>query len=231
MVDNLGVTRPFPARSMITGLLGNALGYDHRDVTPLQALQERLWFATRCDRTASPLIDYQTVDLGQPAMRETGWTTEGTVETRGGGKAKTGTHERHRHYLADAIYTVAVTLRPAEVEPTIETIATALAEPARPLFLGRKCCIPSVPLILAKVEATSLVGALRGAPSIAETRRRSTDGPHHEAWWPAEEEGDEVAESRLLPVTDERDWSNQIHVGRRFLRHGLIERQGDHHGR
>ena len=31
LVDNRGVTEPFPTRSMLAGLIANALGHDHRD--------------------------------------------------------------------------------------------------------------------------------------------------------------------------------------------------------
>ena len=62
---------------MLTGLLANALGWDHRDADSLERLQDRLRFASRLDRAGHPLVDYQTVDLGQDWMRpeNAGWTT------------------------------------------------------------------------------------------------------------------------------------------------------------
>jgi hypothetical protein len=42
-----------------------------------------------------------------------------------------------------------------------------------------------------------------------------------QAWWFADEE-ETVSESRLLRVTDERDWTNQIHGGERLMRHGTL---------
>lgn len=216
-VDQRGVTRDFPARSMLTGLLANALGYDHGDFERLQRLQARLSYAARRDRAGTRIVDFQTVDLGQDFMRG-GWTTRGTPESRGGGSAKTGTHIRYRYYLADAVYTIVVSLDPPEEEPSLATVEAALREPERPLFLGRKCCLPAAPLVVERTSAASLSGALRAAP-IVEWRADATDAVL--AWWPVED-GDLGLGSRRIPVTDERDWANQVHVGRRFMREGRL---------
>ncbi|MBZ0116483.1 MAG: type I-E CRISPR-associated protein Cas5/CasD, partial [Sandaracinaceae bacterium] len=146
VVDARNVTDDFPARSMITGLCGNALGYDHRDVRELARLQERVRIGARRDREPERIVDFQTVDLGQPFLLE-GWTTDGRVEGREGGSAGTGTHIRLRHYLADGVYTVALTLVPADEPPALDDLSRALDEPARPLFIGRKCCLPSERLV------------------------------------------------------------------------------------
>jgi CRISPR system Cascade subunit CasD len=216
-VDQRGVTREFPGRSMLTGLVANALGYDHSAFEQLQRLQVRLRYAVRRDRAGTRLIDFQTVDLGQDFMRE-GWTTRGAPEGRGGGSAKAGTHIRYRHYLADALYTLAFTLDPAEEEPSLDRVEAALREPERPLFLGRKCCLPATPLVVGRTSAISLGAAVRAAPPVP---GRTDVQEALLAWWPVEE-GDHALGSREVPVTDERDWANQVHVGRRFFREGRL---------
>jgi CRISPR system Cascade subunit CasD len=221
-VDQNGVTRDFPARSMLAGLCANALGYKHRDAAWLQALQNRLRFGVRRDRAGERLVDYQTVDLGLPSMSGTGWTTRGAPQERAGASSE-GTHIRLRHYIADAAYTIALTLL-GDGEPALGALEHALREPARPLFLGRKACIPSAPLVLSRVETATLAEALRAAPVPA---RRSREAPATEllAWLPHDDTPEAElpgAGSRLLPVSDERDWSNQIHVGRRLVRECLL---------
>lgn len=211
-VDQNGVTREFPARSMITGLLANALGIDHREADRLRRLQERIRFAVRRDRSGELLVDFQTVDLGQEFLHE-GWTTRGRPEGRGGG-SPTGTHIRYRHYLADAVFTAALALDPLAEPPTLDDLAAAIQEPARPLFLGRKSCIPSAPVFLGRSEGPTLVEVLRRIPHLGP---RGDSAANLKAWWPDEEGG-----GRRLPVTDERDWSNQIHVGRRFIRESTL---------
>ncbi len=49
-IDNYGVTRDFPAASMLTGLLANALGWRRTDRAAHQRLQDRMVFAARRDR-------------------------------------------------------------------------------------------------------------------------------------------------------------------------------------
>lgn len=220
VVDANNVTDEMPSRSMVTGLLANALGYDHRDTDLLGRLQSRLRIGGRRDRAGVRLVDFQTVDLGQDFM-EKGWTTWGRVEKRGGGTAKEGTHIRQRHYLADAIYTLAVALDPESDEPTLDALAAALDEPARPLFLGRKTCLPSAPLRMGVVEADSLLAALRDAPLAGTVARPAAARCLVRV--PRRTPGADVASFAERAVTEDRDWPNQIHVGRSIVLEGFLE--------
>jgi CRISPR system Cascade subunit CasD len=213
-VDQHRPTREYPGRSMLTGFLGNALGLDRRDAGTLQALQDRIVYGVREDRRGSQLRDYQTVDLSQDFLQE-GWTTRGVAQGRAGAKeTREGTHIRLRDYLADAVYTIALTLEPPDAKPDLEQLGAALRQPARPLFIGRKCCVPAEPLFLCRLRTQSLRSALIEVPlsSRAESRRLRM-------WQPAAG----PQERGALPVTDERDWTNQIHVGRRFIREDSID--------
>jgi len=212
IVDNHGVIQAYPALSMVCGLLSNALGYDHRQSASLQRLQERLQYACRQDRPGTRLRDYQTVDLGQAFMNDDlAWTTWGYLEKRKGGSASSGTQIRQRDYWADAMYTVALTLDPADETPTIDDLEQALRTPERPLFIGRKPCLPAERLLLGHVQADVLLDPLRDP--------RWADGAGtFAAWWPTHP-GNEV---NRRPVTDARDWANQIHVGERWLAMGTV---------
>lgn len=218
IVDNRGVIQEHPPLSMLTGLIGNALGYRHGEFERLQSLQERIRFAARCDRPGERFTDYQTVDLGQDFMKRAGWTTRGEREDRRGGSKSEGTHLRFRQYLADACYTVALTLRPPEPAPDLDAVAAALERPERPLFMGRKTCLPAAPLLAGRLKATDVLTALRQWPP---EERHAGEGGTREAWWPADLEVTQ-RETRELTVSDQRDWANQVHTGQRTLRHGLI---------
>jgi CRISPR system Cascade subunit CasD len=221
VVDQRGVVQDFPTLSMLTGLIANASGWDHRDTDKLTSLQEGLRFAARIDRRGEPLVDYQIVDLGQAWMRpkEAGWTTRGRITSRGGASAE-GLHIRYRHYRADSIHTVALTLVTTDA-PSVDEVARALRAPARPLFLGRKCCLPASPILLDVLEAPSLVAALAAVSRVA--RARADNGPLPACWWDGDDVSGAVGESWVVPVTDERDWRNQIHVGRRIARRGHVD--------
>ncbi|MGK9517924.1 hypothetical protein O6467_24530, partial [Salmonella enterica subsp. enterica] len=85
-------------------------------------------------------------------MLDTGWTTRGRREDRKGGTAATGTHQRWRDHWANGVATVAMALD-GDGEPTLDALETALRAPARPLFIGRKPCLPAAPLLIGRREA------------------------------------------------------------------------------
>jgi CRISPR system Cascade subunit CasD len=223
MVDHIGRTRAFPGQAQITGLLGNALGYRHQDAEALEALQRRILFAAALVRTGEPLRDYQTVDLGQRHLTGTGWTTRGSAETRGGASGE-GTHIRHRWYLADALVLVALTLAPADEAPRLADLGAALDHPVRPLFIGRKPCLPTAPLSLGLVGAVDAEAALDEALARLERGGRTERSGQYGAGGGISIEIDarlvrdaaatEVETDRLV---DRRDWRNQIHNAERAV--------------
>jgi CRISPR system Cascade subunit CasD len=241
VVDEYGKIQPYPALSALAGLLGNALGYDHAEPERLEALQQRLRYAARRDRRGRKIQDYQSVRIRPDGadLRYTddhmddrhAWTTWGTVEKRTAG---TGTVReiRFRDYWTDAAYTVALTLQSAGEVPTVDDLARAVQHPARPLFIGRKPCLPAEPLFAGRTQsgdggngsvAAALLDTLREPPS-GETKR-----DWHHVWWPtgpgdAKPLGDDVLrEDMRRPVTDQRDWKNQIHTGERWIAEGNLK--------
>lgn len=216
VVDQLNPTWRFPGKSMLAGLLGNALGWDHRDVDKLQALQDRLRFAARWDAEPVPLTEYQTVDLGQPFLVDTGWTTRGRREDRRGGSAATGTHQRWRDHWANGVVTVALALD-GEGTPTPDELERALNAPARPLFIGRKPCLPAGPILIGRRQATGVKAALAAEPLADIGPRRR---PHLiSALWPLDEGLGQGTEERF----DRRDWRNNIHRGAERCAVGILE--------
>lgn len=216
VVDQINPTWRFPGKSMLAGLLGNALGWDHRDADMLQALQDRLRIAARWDAEPVALTDYQTVDLGQPCMMDTGWTTRGKREDRKGGSAATGTHQRWRDHWANGVATVALTLD-GEGRPTVGDLESALRTPARPLFIGRKPCLPAAPILIGRRQAEGVKAALAAEP-LADIgpRRRPRPLP---ALWPLDEGLGASSEERF----DRRDWANNIHRGAERYAVGILE--------
>jgi len=206
----------FPGVAMLTGLLGNALGWDHRDTDRLQSLQDRLRFAARWDAEPELLTDYQTVDLGQDFMIGTGWTTRGRREDRGKGAATTGTHIRYRDHWANGVATIALALD-GEGEPSLAALEQALRFPARPLFLGRKPCLPAGPLLLGRRRAEGVRAALAAEP-LADVGPRRRPG-RIPALWPLDEAQGAQVEERYAP----RDWRNNIHRGTERHAMGFLE--------
>lgn len=215
-VDSRGVIRDFPAASMIVGLLANALGLRREEREAHQRLQDRLVFAARHERDASRITDFQTAQL---EAGDRGWTTSGAPEGRAGGAGTyAGPHLRYRDYLADASVTVALRLEPADEVPTLQELAAALQRPRRPLFIGRKPCLPSRPLLDPDpsrrfVSAPTAGAALEALPLA--------DGHAARAIWPLAE-GGVTPVLRVVDLADERDWISGVHAGTRRVCEGVM---------
>lgn len=205
-VDHVGPTRRFPAASALTGLIGNALGLDWSDRAAHQDLQDRLIFASALIREGHLLTDTQNAQLG---ANDKGWTTHGTPEGRDGASYD-APHRRRRDYLADA--ELRVVLRLTEGLPDLDAVARALDRPARPLFIGRKPCLPARPLFGGFVTAATAHAALlaSGASGCA-------------AEWP-EGEGPvaDQGAARALSLPDGRNWRSGLHGGSRAICQGQL---------
>ena len=223
-VDNIGVTRWFPSSSMLTGLLANALGWDRTDGPRHQSLQDRLVFAARIDREPAegvPLRDFQTAQLG---ARDRGWTTRGRPERRAGGA---GTYEsphlRHRDFLADMIVTVALRVEPSDGSPDLTELSEALRHPARPLFIGRKPCLPAAELFAGFASGDSVLDALALWP-LANAPETGAARETVRAIWPARENPAWAAPSRAYVLADLRNWDTSgLHGGGRQVNEGSMD--------
>lgn len=220
-IDNYGVIRWFPSASMLTGLLANALGWRRIEREQHQRLQDRLVFAARIDReptTSGRLTDFQTAQLSK---KDQGWTTQGIPEGRDGGpNTYDAPHLRYRDYFADMRVSVALRLELDEETPTLDDLAVALQEPARPLFIGRKPCLPSDSLFGGFSQGDTALAALLATPL-------SADASHVDsirALWPDSEGKAEITPSRHYMLTDQRNWMSGLHGGGRLVCEGAIKR-------
>ena len=218
-VDNIGVTRWFPQASMLTGLVGNALGWQRTDVHLLQQLQGRLVFAARIDREpvgGRHLRDFQTVALGE---KDVSWTIRGKPASRSSNRnTLKQQHILFRDYLADASIAVAMRLAPVDASPTIDQVAAALVRPARPLFIGRKHCLPNRRIYDGVVEGDTALEALMAAPLVG----HDSQPDRVRFLWPAGEGVMEDAQEYVLG--DIRNWRAGLHGGGRVVREGSVLR-------
>lgn len=144
-----------PSKSGVLGLVGCALGMARDDVQQLERLRQ-LRMAVRVDRPGRAMRDLHTVGAG---------TFRGRPHGMWGLKDKTVVTQRY--YLVDAAFTVALA---HDDHGLVEQLAHALSEPVWPLFLGRKSCVPSEPVLFGLVDGSPeevLLGAplARGAAS------------------------------------------------------------------
>ena len=211
-IDARGVTRDFPSQSMVTGLIANALGWRRVLREEHQRLQSRIVYGAV--RETEPVLgrttDYQTAQLGKD---DRAWTTRGMPAKRDGGAATyAGAHQRWRDYHADLRMSIVLRLEPVDEPPRLDDLEAVLVRPARPLFIGRKPCLPAAPIFHGWVEAVDARAALRAiTPAGA--------GPLR-ALWPESEGTADVDHTR--DVTDERNWLTGLHGGARRVCEGRI---------
>jgi CRISPR system Cascade subunit CasD len=137
-------TAPHPTRSALTGMFAASAGRERPqalepfDDLPNAPCYQDLTFNVRIDRPGTPHTDFHTVGGGYPREQQLR-TSSGTRRP-----PAESTLVSHRHYLADAVFTIAVT-GPA---PLVERIAEHLEHPHRAPYLGRRACVPTEPLVL-----------------------------------------------------------------------------------
>ena len=116
-VDARGVIRDFPAQSMMTGLIANALGWSRTMTEEHQALQDRIVFGAlwEDDVPLGRLTDYQTGSLNKD---DQAWTTRGAPARRAGGPGTyEGSHQRWRDYHSDLRLAVVLRFDPGQRLP------------------------------------------------------------------------------------------------------------------
>jgi CRISPR system Cascade subunit CasD len=145
-----------PSKSGVLGLAGAALGMEREDDTQLQALAS-LSFAVRVDRPGTLLHDYQTAGGGKFRGSEK-YFVHGV----------SACVPSHRYLLQDASFVAAL----HGDDALLRRCESAFANPKWPLFLGRRACPPSAPVLIG-VSTDPLREAIKGAPF--ETERHTNE--------------------------------------------------------
>lgn len=213
-IDQVGPTRDFPALSMVAGLFGNALGWNWSDRAAHQALQDRIIMASAIAREGRRLTDSQNAQLSK---QDRGWTTRGKVEERAGA-SYAAPHRRLRDYHADCDVVIVVRLEPALEDPDLAALEAALQRPARPLFFGRKPCLPGRPILRpARIAADTAFAALRSVAETVDSTLPQLPADARAQWTPGQ-----GPEGNALALADIRVWASGMHGGTRRVIEGRL---------
>ena len=152
-----------PTRSGLLGLLAAACGVDKNDET-----RDREWLARAAKlsvavlafRRGDRMADYHTV--GARYDKDDPWQKR-MIPTTPDGKPR-GTDLTHRDYLADSGFGAVL----SGDDALIDEMATGLADPVWGVWLGRKNCIPTEPILAGVFESEdaardALAGRLRSS--------------------------------------------------------------------
>ena len=120
------------------------LSHHIRGLVPLTTLR----FGVRADKEGVLLKDFHTVQV----------TGEKHPEVS------------YRYYLSDAVFLVALG---SDDKSLLESIASALLKPVYPLYLGRKSCSPTLPIVLG-VKDEDILTALKTEPYLYKNSHRKS---------------------------------------------------------
>ena len=165
-------TDPFPSKSGVVGLVAAALGIDKHApdeaerLKPLAALRFEVFRVPReVAGKAIPVLrleDYHTLGGGYDEDNDP-WARASIPRKASGGSF--GTVVTRRDFLTDVSFLAVLTGDPS----VLETIAVRLEDPVWGVWLGRKCCVPSVPLraCIAPDPQAAVAGAMDQAAALA----------------------------------------------------------------
>ncbi len=153
-------TAAMPTKSAIIGLLGSCLGIP-RGNECLNKLNSELLVAIRADQPGRVMTDYQTVNT---------LYGEALPSANGGHRKKGEGIVTPKQYLQDARITVFLWGN----EETLAACFQAMEHPKWAVYLGRKSCVPAVPVKPEWVEAKSPEEAVK---------RFSPEEQKHSAPW------------------------------------------------
>ena len=122
-----------PTKSGVVGLIGCAMGIE-RNSEELASISDGIRIAIRIDRQGIVMTDFHTVRPTLP---------DGViVNSEGKVKSKANTIVSKRQYLQDASFLVAI----EGERKLLYRIGEAMENPKWVIFLGRKSCVPSMPV-------------------------------------------------------------------------------------
>lgn len=151
-------TDAYPSKSGVLGMILCAMGVCREDAPSILSPLVELQMGVRLDRPGTKDWDYHTAGAGI-----------GIRKAEGGIKYTATTKEpetllSRRQYLYDASFLVALHGEP----DTISQVVDALRNPVWPVFLGRKCCVPSEPVLDGEGEFVDVRSALTSQPYYSE---------------------------------------------------------------
>lgn len=209
--DRVGSTFHFPPKSMLTGLLGAALGYERSEHEKLQKLQESLTYGVREDRRGEVIEDFQTADFNNDWM--TGYWEDGRYVSGEEARGRYGSSAENRSildrkYVADAAYTVVLEL----LSFPEEKVLGALRRPEWPVYIGRKSCGAGF-LRPERIGHDTVREALEDFDNVELHHARP--GQDQLRIW--------IEGQGSRSIQGLRDWKSRIHGGKQWLEEDTIE--------
>lgn len=137
---NIRITEREPTKSGVIGMIAAAMGIQRNDDPAKLGPLKTLQFGVRVEQEGKLLKDFHMVH------------------------EQKNSHVTERYYLSDAVFLAALG---SEDTALLDTIAEAMQHPVYPLFLGRRSCPPTLPVVLG-VREGELTDVLRNEPPLTD---------------------------------------------------------------
>ena len=145
----VGTYRPtfdHPSKSAVMGLLAAAIGIRRDDDVELRKLAKSYDFAVRVDASGTMLRDYHTSQVPSSGSGRNKKHFATRKDELAAPQKDMNTILSTRDYYCDAVYSVCLWSKSAEVPYSLENMAQKLKEPEFVLYLGRKSCPLAMPI-------------------------------------------------------------------------------------
>ena len=166
-------TARHPGKSVMTGIICNAMGCERGDIDAIKEVSS-LRMTSYALKTEGAFVDFQTAprNVHRPYSK----VINGCVQA---GKKDEDHILMYRHYLSGFKFVV-VMEGPRDL---VLKCHQALEYPARELFIGRKCCLPTEPILSdvfgteeeADQEVTRIAAESCGLPLLDVSCQRDSD--------------------------------------------------------
>jgi len=137
-----------PTKSGVLGLIGCAMGIGRNNIE-LEKFDQNLLFGVRVESHGVISTDYHTVS-GYHLTASGYYKHSGVQTVKNLSKAqehKENVIVSHRDYIQDAAFLACLALKHEHDDYTLlESMEKYLQNPIWPIYLGRKCCVPSRPI-------------------------------------------------------------------------------------
>jgi CRISPR system Cascade subunit CasD len=186
----------YPSKSSVMGMIGAALGIPREAEQVHQEIFRAYGFGGKVLSMGTLLRDYHTVQAPSEQRGVRYYTRRDELRFR-----TPGTLLSSREYRCDALNIVALWMISDTAPYSIEQLARALNRPRFVLYLGRKSCPLSLPVLAEAVQAESLRAALdREFPPIDNQGRLPLHSPQY--YW------DDTADAGMEPQYRIQRWDN-----------------------
>ena len=155
-VGNVRPSRSHPGRSAIIGLLASALGIRREQQTQLDKLAQAITIAVKEYREGDLLSDYHTAQVPSEDKSRSHRHRKSELS---GANHTLNTVLSSREYRCDGVWSVAIAINNSQFY-CLEKLSDALRQPKFTLYLGRKSCPLSAPLLPQIIEVDTLREAL-----------------------------------------------------------------------